>query len=120
VAAEQRIDLALGDIDAPFCQLLMQQGLGDVAVMVLVQHIAAQFGAIVSALEVRRQLPTQPLPIRGLPDLHPIADVLGLNLQILDDEVAIPFEPGSRRNGMGRRDRDRLVDRQFLRLGALG
>ena len=41
-AAEQRIDLSRGDIDAPLAQLLEQQRLRDLAMVVLVQNITRQ------------------------------------------------------------------------------
>jgi hypothetical protein len=74
----------------------------------------------VSAVEARRQLTDQPLAVRRLPDLEAIAGVVGLDVQILHDEVAIALEArvlGNRRLG---RDLDRLVDRQRLGLAALG
>jgi hypothetical protein len=40
-AAEQRIDVSHRDVDAPLAQLLVEQRLGDVAVMVLVERVAA-------------------------------------------------------------------------------
>ena len=41
-AAEQRIDLPHRDVDAPLAQLLVEQRLCDVAVVVLVKHVAAK------------------------------------------------------------------------------
>ena len=55
-AAEQRVDLSHRDVDAPLAQLFVQQRLGDVAVVVLVERVAAKLRPEVSAAEVRRQL----------------------------------------------------------------
>ena len=52
--AEQRVDLPGGDVDAPLAQLLVQQRLGDMAVVMLIEHVAAQLGAEVPAVEARR------------------------------------------------------------------
>lgn len=88
--------------------------------MLLIQHVAAQFGTEVSTIELRRQLAMETIPLRRLPDLDPITDVVGFYRQVLDDVISVSLEPGVRRNGLDQRDRDRLVDRQFLCLATLG
>jgi len=119
-AAEQRVDLSHRDVDAPRAQLFVQQRLGDVAVVVLVERVAAKLRPEVSAVEVRRQLTKQTLPVRRLPDLQAVTCVVWLDAQILHHEVAIALEARVLRNRRLRRDLDRLVDRELLGLAALG
>jgi hypothetical protein len=52
--AEQGVDLPGGDVDAPLAQLLVQQWLGDMAVVMLIEQVAAQFRAEVPAVEACR------------------------------------------------------------------
>ena len=119
-AAEQRVDLSHRDVDAPRAQLFVQQRLGDVAVVVLVERVAAKLRPEVSAVEVRRQLTKQALAVRRLPDLQAVTCVVWLDAQILHHEVAIALEARVLRNRHLRRDLERLVDRELPGLAALG
>jgi hypothetical protein len=97
VTAEQGVDLLRGDVDAPLAQLLVQQRPGDLTVMVLVEYVAAQLGTEVTAAQIARQRPDQPLPVRGLPDFQAIPGVVRGDAQVLNDEVAVTLEARSRR-----------------------
>ena len=120
VAAEQRVDLTDRDVDVPLAQLLVQQRLGDVAVMVLVEHVATKLRAEVPAVEARRQLAEQQCSVRCLPDLPAIAGVVGLDAHVLHDEIAIACEARVLGNGERRCKLDRLMDRQLPGLAVLG
>jgi len=119
-AAEQRVDLSHRDVDAPLAQLFVQQRLGDVAVVVLVERVAAKLRPEVSAVEVRRQLTKQALAVQRLPDFQAVTCVVWLDAQILHHEVAIALEARVLRNRHPRRDLERLVDRELPGLAALG
>jgi hypothetical protein len=54
-----RIDGAGGDLDAPLPQLFVQQRLGDLTMMMLIQQIAAQRHAKVMVSQMRRQIAGQ-------------------------------------------------------------
>ncbi len=54
VRAQSRIDGAGGDINAPLAQLLVQQRLRDLAMMVLVEQVAAQRRTKVMIGQMRR------------------------------------------------------------------
>ncbi len=97
VTGEQGVDLSHGDVDAPLAQLFVQQRLGDLTVMVLVEHVAAQIGTEVTAIQIARQRPDESLPVRGLPHFQAIPGVVRGDAQILNDEVAVAFEARSRR-----------------------
>ena len=90
------------------------------AVVMLVEHVAAQLRPEVPAVEVRRHGSEQPLAVRRLPDLPAIAGVVGLDTQVLHDEVAIALEPRAGGNRRLRRELARLMDRQLLGLAAFG
>jgi len=57
-----------------------------------------------TALEVGWQVPSQPLPLWGLPDLQPITGIEGLDPDVLDDNVAVALEPRPWRQQLRRRD----------------
>ena len=68
----------------------------------------------------RSALFDQPLAVRRLPDFQTIAGVVGLDAQVLHQEVAIALEARVRGNRQFRRNLERLVNPQMLRLAALG
>jgi len=74
----------------------------------------------VSAVERGGHHAAQAAAVRGLSILQPIAGVPGLDLQALDNEVAMPFATGARRERLAGRKRDDLMDREMLRFAALG
>jgi hypothetical protein len=88
--------------------------------VVLIEHIATKLRPEVPAVETRRQFTDQQRPLRRQPDLPAIAGIVGLNAQILHDEIAITLEPRSVRNRRPRCHLDRLVDNQLLALATLG
>ena len=74
------------------------------AVVVLVQDVAAQLGVKVMALHRCGQLPCQPVAFAGDPGLQPVAGVVGFDDQPLNDKVAVAFEPRISRYGGWRGD----------------
>ena len=90
-------DLALGDRDANRMQLRRQPGDGHLALMVLGQHEAAQFGAEM-AFDAAWQRRDDRAPVRRQPTLPAIAHDMRAKHDVVDDEVLVALEPRTARN----------------------
>ena len=91
VRVEQADDLALGDHDADRPELGHQARHGDLALMVLQQHEAAQFRPKVAGNPGRHRRENR-LPVGREPALPADAHDMRAQHQILDDEVLVALE----------------------------
>ena len=109
VSIEQDVgNLSGGNVDANVAKLFQQAVLGDVILMDLQENVMLQTEAKVRA-DVSGSLCNAKCSIRQTIDGPAVTDIVGLNDEILNDEVAIPFEKCARRQ-IVRHEDDVLID----------
>ena len=117
---QQPADLAGGNVDAEFEQLLVQQRLSDVVVKMLIQHVLPQRGAEMPGPDnVLRQRCRAERPVRQPIPASEIKRIVRLNDQILHGEVFVAEKLRSV-GQIRQRQRDGLVDREVSGLAAFG
>ena len=119
IGTEQGVDLACRYVYAPLPQLLQQQRLCHMAVVVLVQDVAAQLGVKVMALYRGGQLSCEIDALTGAPGLQSVTGVVGFDDQPLHHHVPVAFKPRIAGNQC-RGDHTLLMNLQVCGLAALG
>lgn len=89
---QQRIDLATRNIDTPFAELFAQQRLSHLAVVMLVENVAAQYRTEVLTAQRRRQLPDHALTLGRAPVFQTITSVVCADVKLLHHHVTIALE----------------------------
>jgi hypothetical protein len=117
VAGDQQAhELPLGDFDPNREQLREQAGRGDLSLMMLAEHEAAQLGAEMAS-DAGRHFRHQLAPVRRQPTFPPIAHNVLAKHQFLHDVVLITLEYRARRQTWDLED-PVFVDHAMSRLGA--
>ena len=78
IARQYRINRPGGNVDPPLTQLLVQQRLGHLTVVVLIQDVAAQRHAKVMPGKLGGQFCAQASPLRSNPAFQAVAGVVAL------------------------------------------
>jgi len=115
---QDRVDLSHRDVDPQFQQLLVDQGLGDMILMVLIEDVSLQLGREMP-LDMRRQRCDATTAVREKVTNSLITHVVGLMPQTLNDEILVPISP----RALGKpfqRQRNRFMNRQLGRLAPFG
>ena len=87
VLGKDVVELASGDVDAPFVELFEEEGLGDVTVVILVEDVALQKGSeMIARHDVAGQGRQQSSAIGGFNAFAEVACDDGLEEQFLDEE----------------------------------
>jgi hypothetical protein len=86
---QQGVDLADGEVEASFAQLLVQLRLRDVAVVVLVQNEGTQARTEMPSAQLRRAIGRQYSAVRGRPTFEQEAGVVRADLLVLHREGAV-------------------------------